>query len=102
MRSPPQYPNWVSHDIIKERIAEEKSWHCVPSLHVKAGARVKERIFQIHNVNAYDSRLTVWMQRFNRVATNPKSWLVEAVGPTPGDIPHYMQADFKAAVPVPP
>ncbi len=47
------------------------------TLHVKAGARVKERIFQIQNANAYDSWLTVWMQRFNRVATNPKTWLIE-------------------------
>lgn len=39
------------------------------ALHVKAGARVKERIFQIQNVNAYESWLKGWMQRFNRVAT---------------------------------
>ncbi len=79
------------------------------ALNIKAGGRVKERIFQIQNVNAYDSRLKGWMQRFNRVAiryldsylgwrrfferhkevaTNPKSWLSETVGPAPGDVPY--------------
>lgn len=74
------------------------------ALNIKAGVRVKERIFHIQNVNAYDSRLKGWMQRFNGVATryldsylgwrrfferhkeeatNPKSWLIEALGPAP-------------------
>ena len=65
---------------------------------------IEERIFHIQNVNAYDSRLKGWMQRFNGVAsryldsylgwrrfferhkeeaTNPKSWLIEALGPAP-------------------
>lgn len=80
------------------------------AINIKAGGRVKERIFQIQNVNAYESRLKGWMQRFNqvatgyldsylgwgrfferhkKVATNPKTWLVEAAGPATVDIPHY-------------
>ena len=72
------------------------------ALNIKAGVRVKERIFHIQNVNAYHSRLKGWMQQFNGVATrylgsylgwrrfvernkeeagNPKSWLIEAIGP---------------------
>ena len=79
------------------------------ALNIKAGVRVKERIFHIQNVNAYDSRLKGWMQRFNGVATkylgsylgwrrfqerrkdeaiNPKSWLIEAVGPVPVVVSH--------------
>ena len=75
------------------------------AMNIKAGIRVKERIFPIQNVNAYDSRLKGWMQRFNGVATryldsylgwrrfyerhkvnacNPKSWLIEAMGAVPG------------------
>jgi transposase-like protein len=75
------------------------------ALNIKAGVRVKERIFHIQNVNAYDSRLKGWMRRFNGVATkyldsylgwrrfferhqadvgNPKLWLIEALGPAPG------------------
>ncbi|HIJ82766.1 MAG: hypothetical protein HW380_1878 [Magnetococcales bacterium] len=74
------------------------------ALNIKAGVRVKEKIFHIQNVNAYDSRLKGWMRRFNGVATryldsylgwrrffechkdevhNPKSWLIEAIGPVP-------------------
>lgn len=74
------------------------------ALNIKAGARVKEKIFHIQNVNAYDSRLKGWMRRFNGVATryldsylgwrrfferhhedssNPKSWLIEAIRPSP-------------------
>jgi hypothetical protein len=34
------------------------------AMNIKAGIRVKERIFHIQNVNAYDSRLKGWMQRF--------------------------------------
>ena len=33
------------------------------------GERVKEKVFHIQNVNAYDSRLKGWMVRFNGVAT---------------------------------
>ena len=61
---------------------------------------IEERIFHIQNVNAYDSRLKGWMQRFNGVASsylgwrrfferhkeeaaNPKSWLIEALEPAP-------------------
>ncbi len=39
------------------------------ALNIKAGVGVKERVFHIHNVNAYDSRLKGWVQRFNGVAT---------------------------------
>jgi hypothetical protein len=81
-------------------------------LNIKAGVRVKERIFQIQNVNTYDSRLKGWMQRFNQVATgyldsylewqrfferhrevatNQKSWLIGAIGPATGAILHYTQ-----------
>ena len=74
------------------------------AINIKAGVRVKERIFHIQNVNAYDSRLKEWMQRFHGVATryldsylgwrrfferrtedahNPKSWLIEAISKAP-------------------
>jgi transposase-like protein len=33
-----------------------------------AGERVRDRVFHIQNVNAYDSRLKQWMRRFNGVA----------------------------------
>ena len=33
------------------------------------GIRVKEKVYHIQNVNAYDSRLKGWMTRFNGVAT---------------------------------
>jgi transposase-like protein len=71
-------------------------------LNIKAGVRVKDKIFHIQNVNAYDSRLKKWMRQFNGVATryldsylgwrrflerhqedysaNPKSWLIHAIG----------------------
>jgi hypothetical protein len=75
------------------------------AMNIMAGIRVKERIFHIQNVNANDSRLKGWMQRFNGVATryldsylgwwrfyerhkenacNPKSWWIEAMGAVPG------------------
>lgn len=38
-------------------------------LNQSAGARVKQRVFHIQHVNAYDSRLKQWMVRFNGVAT---------------------------------
>lgn len=33
------------------------------------GIRIKEKVYHIQNVNAYDSRLKGWMKRFNGVAT---------------------------------
>lgn len=39
------------------------------ALNHAAGTRVKQRIFHIQHVNAYDSRLKQWMQRFHGVAT---------------------------------
>jgi hypothetical protein len=38
-------------------------------VNVAAGERVRDRVFHIQNVNAYDSRLKQWMRRFNGVAT---------------------------------
>jgi hypothetical protein len=38
-------------------------------LNVKAGTRVKERVFHIQLVNAYHERLKGWMRRFRGVAT---------------------------------
>lgn len=38
-------------------------------LNHKGGTRVKQRVFHIQNVNAYDSRLKAWMARFRGVAT---------------------------------
>jgi ISXO2-like transposase domain len=80
------------------------------AMNIKADIRVKERLFHIQNVNAYDSRLKGWMQRFKGVATryldsylgwrwfyerhkenacNPKSWLIEAMGAVPGLEPTF-------------
>ncbi len=91
-------PDRASHNVIEERIADERGWHCPPSPKHQGGGRVKERIFHIQKANDYDSRLKGWMQRFNRVATgyltaiwggdgflsvikevatNPKTWLIE-------------------------
>ncbi|KJR42589.1 transposase [Candidatus Magnetoovum chiemensis] len=39
------------------------------AMNIKAGTRVKERIFHIQNVNSYASRLKGWMRRFNGVAS---------------------------------
>jgi len=39
------------------------------AVNLKAGERVREGVFHIQNVNAYDSRLKQWMRRFNGVAT---------------------------------
>ncbi|MGV1080951.1 MAG: IS1595 family transposase [Candidatus Nanopelagicales bacterium] len=39
------------------------------AINVKQGIRVLEGAFHIQNVNAYDSRLKGWMQRFHGVAT---------------------------------
>lgn len=69
-------------------------------LNVRQGLRVIEGAFHIQNVNAYDSRLKGWMQRFHGVATkylenylgwrrmlerykhaiNPAACLAEAIG----------------------
>jgi len=72
------------------------------AMNIKAGIRIKERIFHIPNVSSYDSQLKKWLQRFNGVATryienylswrrfferhaedaaNIKSWLIEAMRP---------------------
>lgn len=39
------------------------------SINVQQGIRVVEGVFHIQNVNAYDSRLKIWMRRFHGVAT---------------------------------
>ena len=39
------------------------------ALIARQGIRVKEKVYHIQNVNAYDSRLKGWMTRFNGVAT---------------------------------
>jgi len=38
-------------------------------LNISHGVRVIEKVFHIQNVNAYHSRLKMWMQRFHGVAT---------------------------------
>jgi transposase-like protein len=38
-------------------------------VNLKTGERVRDGVFHIQNVNAYDSRLKQWMRRFNGVAT---------------------------------
>ena len=38
-------------------------------VNVTADGHVRDRVFHIQNVNAYDSRLKQWMHRFNGVAT---------------------------------
>ena len=46
------------------------------AVNTAAGERVRDRVFHIQNVNAYDSRLKQWMRRFNGVATRyPDSYL---------------------------
>lgn len=40
-----------------------------PPVNLSAGIRVMDNAFHIQNVNAYDSRLKVWMIRFHGVAT---------------------------------
>lgn len=39
------------------------------ALNIVAGNRVKQQVFHIQHVNAYDSRLKQWMHRFHGVAT---------------------------------
>ena len=38
-------------------------------INIAAGERVRDKVFHIQNVNAYDSRLKAWMRPFNGVAT---------------------------------
>jgi transposase-like protein len=49
-------------------IARDAGLHHEP-LNIAAGERVRDRVFHLQNVNAYDSRLKQWMRRFNGVAT---------------------------------
>lgn len=61
-------------------------------LNISAGERVRDKVFHIQNVNAYDSRLKAWMRPFNGVATrylhNYLGWrrmienLAETINPT--------------------
>jgi len=39
------------------------------SINVSAGQHVRQQVFHVQNVNAYDSRLKQWIRRFNGVAT---------------------------------
>lgn len=39
------------------------------SIHVTAGQHVRQQVFHVQHVNAYDSRLKQWIRRFNGVAT---------------------------------
>jgi hypothetical protein len=38
-------------------------------LNARAGERMRDDVFHIQNVNAYDSRLKEWMRRFHGVST---------------------------------
>lgn len=55
-------------------------------LNIKAGVRVIDKVLHIQNVNAFDSRLHQWMQRFHGVATrylhNYMGWfrMLDALG----------------------
>jgi len=57
-------------------------------LNLAQGIRVKDKVFHIQNVNAYDSRLKAWMARFNGVSTkylpNYLGWfrMLDAAGDT--------------------
>lgn len=50
------------------KIAREAGLHHEP-INRAAGEHIRQRVFHIQNVNAYDSRLKGWMARFNGVAT---------------------------------
>lgn len=56
------------------------------ALNTRAGVRVREDVFHIQNVNAYDSRLKDWIRRFHGVATrylpNYLTWrhMIERLG----------------------
>ncbi len=75
------------------------------AVNLKAGIRVKDHVYHVQNVNAYDSRLRGWLRKFNGVSThhlgsylgwrrfldclpeeakNPKSWLIGILRPLPG------------------
>ncbi len=43
------------------------------TVNLAKGERVIEGVYHIQNVNAYDSRLKVWMRRFHGVATRDLS-----------------------------
>jgi transposase-like protein len=59
------------------------------AVNLRAGIRVRDKVFHIQNVNAYDSRLKSWMLRFHGVAThylpNYLGWrrLIERLHRTP-------------------
>jgi hypothetical protein len=40
------------------------------SVNVTAGQYVRQQVFHVQHVNAYDSRLKQWIRRFNGVATH--------------------------------
>jgi hypothetical protein len=40
------------------------------SINVTAGQYVRQQVFHVQHVNAYDSRLKQWIRRFNGVATH--------------------------------
>jgi len=47
-----------------------KKYHfTLKTINASAKEYVKEKIYHIQNVNAYDSRLKAWMKHFNGVAT---------------------------------
>ena len=39
------------------------------AVNLAGGIRVRDKVFHVQNVNAYDSRLKAWMDRFQGVAT---------------------------------
>ena len=47
----------------------KKNHLILKTINASAKEYVKEKIYHIQNVNAYDSRLKAWMKRFNGVAT---------------------------------
>lgn len=51
------------------RLFAQQEGIVLKALNLSAGIRVLENAFHIQNVNAYDSRLKGWMQRFHGVAT---------------------------------
>jgi len=51
------------------RAAAKEGGFAHQPLNLKAGTRVKERVFHIQHVNAYHARLKGWMARFRGVAT---------------------------------
>ena len=51
-----------------QRIAAHAHIHHEP-VNLACGEHIREGVFHIQNVNAYDSRLKLWMLRFHGVAT---------------------------------